>query len=195
MYLYGASGHAKVVMDILDAIGVRVEGLVDDNPEVKELMGVPVYREADGLSPMIISIGNCAVRKKIAEGLKCEFGKAIHPTAIISKTATIDEGSVVMQGAIIQTQAKIGKHCIVNSGASIDHECVIGDYCHIAPHATLCGCVQVGEGTWVGAGATIVQGIHIGKNCMIGAGATVIKDVPDGVTVVGTPARIINSKN
>lgn len=69
MYLYGASGHAKVIIDIIKAQGGVVEGLVDDNPNLKELSGTPILHDATGLSPFIISIGNCKIRKIIAERL------------------------------------------------------------------------------------------------------------------------------
>ena len=191
MYLYGASGHAKVIMDILKANGIDIDGLVDDNPKLKELLGYPVYHQQLGLSPMIVSIGNNTIRKKIVERLSVEFGQAIHPTAIISSTAMIEEGTVVMQGAIIQACAKIGKHCIINTGASVDHECVIEDYVHISPHATLCGNVKVGEGSWVAAGTIVLPGIKIGKWSVIGAGSVVSKDVPDGVLAVGNRCKVI----
>lgn len=191
MYLYGASGHAMVIMDILKAYGISIEGLVDDNPERNDLLGFPVFHGKLDASPLIISIGNNKIRKKIAESYSAEFGIAVHPSAIVSEYAQIGEGTVVMQGAIIQTCAKVGKHCIINTGASVDHECQIDDYVHISPHATLCGNVHVGEGTWIGAGTTVIQGVKIGKWCMIGAGSVVTKDIPDGVLAVGNRCKII----
>lgn len=185
MYLYGASGHAKVIIDILKAVGESINGLIDDNPEVEQLQGYAVEHGYSGQTPLIISIGSNFVRKKIAERIGANYGTAIHPSAIVSPTARIGEGSVVMQGAIVQTEVNIGRHCIINTGASVDHECKIDDYVHISPHATLCGNVSVGEGTWVGAGSTIVQGIRIGKWSVIGAGTVVARNVPDGVLVVG----------
>ncbi len=191
MYLYGAGGHAKVIIDILRAEGKSVEALVDDNPDLTELYGLDVVHESKGLSPLIISIGNNAVRKKIAEKHGCAFACAVHPRATVSPSAVIGEGSVVMAGASINAEATIGRHCIINTNASVDHECLIGDYVHISPNAALCGNVEVGEGTHIGAGATVIPGVRIGRWCTIGAGATVVKDLPDGVTAVGTPARII----
>lgn len=185
MYLYGASGHAKVIIDILKAAGEPIDGLVDDNPEVGQLQGYTVGHGYSGQTPLIISIGSNFVRKKIAERIGANYGTAIHPSAIVSPTARIGEGSVVMQGAIVQTEVNIGRHCIINTGASVDHECRIEDYVHVSPHATLCGNVSVGEGTWVGAGSTIVQGVTIGKWSVIGAGTVVARNVPDGVLVVG----------
>lgn len=193
MYLYGASGHAKVIMDIITAQGGKVEGLVDDNPELKELCGKTVLHNAEGLSPFIVSIGNCRIRRMIVERLNCEFFTAIHPSTIISSSSMIGEGSVVMQGAIIQAEAKIGRHCIINTKASIDHECVIGDFVHIAPGCTISGDVHIGEGTWVGVGSTVIQGVRIGKNCFIGAGSVIVKDIPDNAKAYGVPCKVIET--
>lgn len=191
MYLYGASGHAKVIIDILEASGVQVEGLIDDNPNIDQLQGYPVRHTFTGESPFIISIGNNKIRKLVAERLQASYGKAIHPSAILSPTAKIGDGTVVMQGAIIQADANVGKHCIINTGASVDHECVIGNYVHVSPHATLCGNVHVGDGSWIGAGTTVIPNLSIGKWCVIGAGSVITEDIPDHVLAFGNPCRII----
>ena len=192
MILYGASGHAKVIIDILEANGEKIDFIVDDNPSLTELLGYEVRRNTGEYDEAIISIGSCEIRKKLVEGLKVgKYSTAVHPSAVVSPRATIDEGSVVMQGAIVQSCTKIGKHCIVNTAASVDHDCEIGDFVHVAPHATVLGGVKVGEGSWIGAGSVIKQYITIGKNCMIGAGAVVLHDVPDEATVVGVPGKEI----
>ena len=145
MYLFGASGHAKVIIDILASQNIAIKALFDDNKEITELLGIPVLHDLEIKSPLIICIGNNNVRKKIAEKIDVEYGKAVHSSAIISPFVKIDWGTVVMQGAIIQSCSQIGKHCIINTGASIDHDCIIEDFVHISPHATLCGNVTVGE--------------------------------------------------
>lgn len=190
MVLYGASGHAKVIIDILEANGVNIEYIVDDNPNVAELLGYEVRRNIEDDKEVIISIGSANVRRKLVKTLNArKYLSAAHPTAVVSPRACIGEGSVIMQGAIIQSSALVGDHCIINTGASVDHDCKIGDFVHVAPHATVLGGVEIGDGTWIGAGAVIKQYIKIGTNCMVGAGAVVIKDVPDGMTVVGIPAK------
>lgn len=193
MLLYGASGHGKVIKEILEAQDIVVEAFIDDNKDLEWLSGIPVLNHIDGNHNIIVSIGDNKTRKKIVEKISCNYVNAIHPSAIVSPSAQLGEGTVVMPGAIINADAVIGKHCIINSGASIDHECVIGDYCHIAPHASLCGQVRVGEGTLIGVGASIIPCVSIGKWSIIGAGSAVVEDISDGVTVVGIPAKIIKS--
>lgn len=195
MYLYGASGHAKVITDIVESQGKIVEALIDDNNRVNELCNRPVVHSAEGLSPIIISIGNNSIRKAIAEKLDCEFDTAIHSSAIISPSAKINEGTVVMQGAIVQADAIIGKHCIINTGATVDHECVIEDYVHISPNATLCGNVHVGEGTQIGAGSVVVPGVKIGKWSLICAGSVVTKDIPDNCMAAGNRCKVLKTFN
>lgn len=188
--LFGASGHAKVIIDIIKAQGGSIGCLYDDAPRFKQLCGFPVIKGEPSAIPMIISIGNNTWRKNIASRHHATFATAIHPKAIISDTAIIEEGSVIMQGAIIQADAHIGRHCIINTAATVDHECLIHDFVHIAPGATLCGNVNIGEGTLIGAGSTIIPGIKIGKWCTIGAGSVVINDIPDGATAYGNPCKL-----
>lgn len=193
--LYGGSGHAKVIIDILNLQGHSVVGIFDDNSELKGLGAIPVagiYRSSlYSNCELIISIGDNYIRRKIAKKIIHKFGIAIARSSIISPSASIGLGCALMQGTIIQADSKIGEHCIINTGASVDHDCTLYNFVHISPNATLCGNVTVGENTHIGAGATIIQDITIGKNVIIGAGALIIKDVPDNAIVVGNPGRII----
>lgn len=194
MYLIGAGGHAKVVRDILDACSIPFSGVVTDNLKEVTFMEKKILHSMDEVDEAIICVGNNWTRKKLAEELSQQgvtFGMGIHPSVIMSKYASVDEGTVVMQGAVIQSCAKIGKHCIVNTAASIDHDNVLGDFVHVSPHATLCGEVEVGEGTWIGAGTVVKQCVKIGKWSIIGAGSVVVNDIPDGVLAYGNPCKVI----
>ncbi len=190
--LYGASGHCKVIIEICEAIGLKIDYIVDDNPDINELYEYKVKRNTGKYDSAIISIGSSEIRKNIVETIEVgEYPILIHPSAIVSKRAIIENGTVIMQGAIIQSSAKIGKHCIVNTGSSVEHDVVLGDYVHVAPHAIVAGGVTVGSGTWIGAGTVIKQGIKIGNNCMIGAGSVVVDDIPDNVVAYGNKCRVI----
>lgn len=195
VYLYGASGHAKVVKDIAKLAYVNVPCLIDDNPNVNELDGLKVIHSAEGLSPLIVTIGDCQTRRKIVEKLGVrEYLTVVHPKAVLADSVKLGTGTVVMAGAVLNPYATVGDHCIINTSASIDHDCMIHDFVHIAPHCTLCGEVEVGEGTWVGAGTTIIQGIHVGKDCFIGAGAVVVENIPDCCLCYGNPCRVVKQR-
>ena len=173
---------------------------MDDNQNVNECAGRRVLHEYNGLSPVIVSIGVNRIRKILVEKLvanakaydqELEFSTAIHPSAVVSPSAKIGEGTVVMAGAVINADAVIGKHCIINTGATVDHDCMIGDYCHIAPGVNISGATHIDEGTWVGVGSCVIQCLHIGSNCMIGAGSVVVKDIPDNVIAYGNPCKVV----
>lgn len=196
MYLYGASGHCKVVIEaIKSSVNRTVLAVFDDNSEKEFILSIPIFNTSKvglyNLDNFVITIGNNRTRKKIVQSLVTNYFKVIHSSAIISKTSQIDIGTVVLAGAIINTDAKIGKHCIINTRAIIEHDCIIEDFAHISPNAALAGNVFVGEGSHIGIGAIVIQGIKIGNWCVIGAGAVIIKDVPDFAVVVGNPGRII----
>lgn len=187
MYLYGAGGHAKVIIDILVDSGTELKGIFDDDSSLLDLNGYKVIGQYKGQKlddSLIISIGDNRIRERIVNQQNTAFGNAIHRSAIISPSAVIDIGTVVMQGAIIQASTYIGAHVIINTRASVDHDCNIKDFAHVSPGAVLCGHVQIGEGTLIGAGAVVLPGVKVGKWCKIGAGAVVTKDVADFSTVI-----------
>lgn len=194
LLLYGAGGHARVIVDTLMDLGLAVHGLFDDAVVNGTFLGTPVLGKYDPAcftdAKLVITIGKNSDRKKIASSIKHEFGSVVARTSLVSPKATMGFGCMILQNVIIQTYSVLGNHVILNTASQIDHNCTLGDYVHIAPGAVLCGDVTVGEGTLVGAGAVVTPGVKIGKWCTIGAGAVVIADVPDGSVFVGNPARL-----
>ncbi|MDM1096711.1 acetyltransferase [Myroides odoratimimus] len=194
MYLYGASGHGKVIAEIAEECNILIKGFIDGNKAITTVLDYEVIAsDAVGLmGDTVISIGNNKIRKLIAtRDTHLSFVSILSPRANISKRTIIEEGTVVMMGATINSEVKIGKHCIINTNASIDHDCILEDYVHVSPNVALAGNVEVGEGTHIGIGVSVIQGIKIGNWCTIGAGAVIIKDVPDYAVVVGNPGKII----
>ncbi len=202
IFIYGASGHAKVVIDIIERQSFYDIGfLIDDNQALhgcqiygytvlggkKELLGT-------GLKYGIVAIGDNRVRQMVTGWIRnngFQLITAVHPSAQLARGVTIGSGSVVMAGAAINADSSIGQDVIINTRASIDHDCRIADGTHIAPGSTLCGTVTIGEGAFICAGVTIIPNLTIGSNATVGAGSTVIRDVPDDVTVVGSPAKAV----
>lgn len=196
VYLYGAGGHCKVIIDTLQCENkFDIKAVFDDNPRFENIFNIPVkltleksYLEDKNC---IITIGDNYIRKKIATSLKTNFVMTIHPSAVVSKFAKIGNGTQIMAAAVVNADAVIGNHCIINTGSIIEHDSTLADYVHISPNATLGGNVSVGEKTQIGMGASILPNLQIGKNVQIGAGAVVISNIPDNAVVVGVPAKII----
>lgn len=194
--IYGANGHAKVIIEIIEELDYEVSNIYDDDLSISTTLDYSVNSVYNSSTNLFIAIGNNLVRREFVRKFNIStYPILIHPKAVISKRATIKEGTVIMTGVSVNSEVKIGKHCIINTNASIDHDCIIDDFAHISPNVALAGNVEVGEGTHVGIGACVIQGVRIGKWCTIGAGAVVIKDIPDGATVVGNPGRIIKIKD
>lgn len=195
MILYGAGGHAKVVIDCLMSEEKEIIGIFDDKSDLVSLNGYDVFGAYDANykfdEQLIVCVGSNTIRKKLAQVVKHRFGSAIHNSAIVSPYAKIGEGSVIVHRSVLQSGVHIGKHCIINTSSSIDHDCRIGNYSHISPGVTVCAEVSVGEGTHIGAGATILPQVSIGKWCVIGAGAVITQNLPDYSLVVGVPGKVI----
>jgi acetyltransferase-like isoleucine patch superfamily enzyme len=83
----------------------------------------------------------------------------------------------------------IGDRTKVDNLVHIAHNVRIGTDCLIIAGAVIGGSAVIGNGTTIGIGALVRNGVRIGNNCTIGMGAVVVKDVPDGATVYGNPAR------
>lgn len=181
LYLLGAGGHGKVLMEAAFSAGKRVVGVFDDAKSSGDLLGVPILGVLDKTidAPLVLAIGNNQVRRKVAQNLSCQFDVLIHSRSYISGSAEVGVGSCMLVNTIINSDTRIGTHVIVNSGAIIDHDCEVGDFVHIAPGAVVCGHVKIGDETLIGAGSTVVPGIQIGKGAVIQAGASVLTDVPD----------------
>lgn len=196
MYLFGASGHCKVIIDIIQKSNLDViENIIDDNPIKDKINAIPIIKTPNCAflkdKSLIISVGNNEIRKKIASRISSNYLTAIHPKSILSKNVSIELGTVIMAGVIINSDVSIGKHSIINTGAVVEHDCNLSDFVHISPNASLAGNVFVGEGTHIGIGAIIIQGVKIGKWATIGAGTVILKDVPDFAVIVGNPGKII----
>lgn len=202
----GASGHAKVISDIVIKTGNTLMGFLDDNinagttiikfehQEYKVLGkiedAIKIFKDNPD-AKFIIAIGDNITRAKIAEELKLPYITLIHPSANISILTTIGEGTVIMANATVNAGAQIGSHCIINTGAIVEHDNKIENYVHISPNATIAGTVNIGECTHIGAGAIVRNNINITSNCVIGAGAVVVKNIEEKGTYVGVPAKLL----
>jgi sugar O-acyltransferase (sialic acid O-acetyltransferase NeuD family) len=195
LLIYGAGGHAKVIIEAWLASGGTVKAIFDDDVARTEILSFAVEGKYNitlhrGVQ-MVIAVGNSRIRKELAESATHSFGVVRHPSVIVSPSATIGEGTVIFAGAIISSASYIGRHVILNHRCSVDHDCVVADYAHVAPGVTICGEVAIEEGVLVGAGATILPGVRIGRWATVGAGCVVAHDVPEYAVVAGVPGKVL----
>ncbi|WP_458121128.1 acetyltransferase [Paenibacillus sp. Z6-24] len=202
--LYGAGGHAKVIVDIVRAQGGHIIGLMDDH-QTGEWQGIPILGGMNKMPQILagypealwlIAIGDNRVRRMLTEQLgrfNVRWGTAIHPDAIIGSGTVIGEGSVLMPRVVINADTVIGKHVIINTAATVDHDNRIADYVHLSPGVHTAGNVTIDKGSHIGIAASLIPGVSVGCYSIIGASACVVYDIPDQVLAVGCPAKIIRN--
>ena len=199
--LVGYSGHAYVVHEALQSIGVQVVGYIDLQPQEKnpfnlKYLGSESHRDFSFNTSWgyALGLGSNVLRQNCFSAVKqasCTCLTIISPGASVSPSCNIGEGSFVARGVQVNALARIGVGTILNTGCSVDHECTIDDFVHVAPGAVLAGNVAVGKRTFIGANATIKQGVKIGDDVVIGAGSVVLKDVASSSMVYGNPAKYL----
>ncbi|MGQ7019353.1 acetyltransferase [Vibrio cholerae] len=198
--IFGASGHGKVVAEVVELNGLANIMFFDDRwPKLTTVEHWPVcgnfktlLSNIGNFDQVYVAIGCNEIRlnkhlKLMALGASST--PLVHPKAIVSRYVSLGYGTVVMAGAVINPFCDIGEACIINTSCSIDHDSVLSDGVHIGPGARLSGSVSVGRESWVGIGASVKQLVTIGNSVVVGAGSTVIGHVSNGQTVVGCPAK------
>ena len=203
IYIIGAGGHGKVVLDIINKTRqYQAAAFLDDdlslhNETINGLKVLGSSKEAlDDDNAVIIAVGNNKIREKLFNSMKSndlEIINAVHPDAVINSFVSIGRGLVIAAGVVINSNSVIEDNVIVNTSVTVDHDCKIDKHVHLSPGVNLGGNVTVQQGAHIGIGATVLPGINVGENSIVGAGAVVTKDVPDNVIVVGVPARMHKS--
>lgn len=195
--IVGASGHARVIADIIKCSGDEVIGFLDDrNPD--DFPGIKILGRVNEHKTLqteevqfIVGIGQNETREEIVQYLGAlSYYTAIHPSATIAEDIIIGEGTTIMANAVVNTSSRIGKHCIINTAATVDHDSILMDYVHLSPGVHLSGTVSIGKGTWLGTGTVVSNNVNICGGCTIGAGAVVIKGIDEPGTYVGVPAKL-----
>lgn len=207
--VYGASGCGRGVLPLARA-QLALEGMpttqlvfVDDQPEAAEVNGHRVLRYAEFLQAdassrhIVIAISNSAVRQVLAD--RCAADGVQPWTVKAANVVMMDDislggGAALSPFVTLTSNIRIGRHFHANLYSYVEHDCVIGDFVTFAPGAKCNGNVHIEDHAYIGAGAVIKQGkpgkpLVIGRGALVGMGAVVTRDVPPGVTVVGSPAK------
>lgn len=208
-FVWGASGHAKIVVDAAAREGrSELVGYVDElRPERRgqALLGLPILGGSeqleilrrDGVTHVALGVGDCEVRLRIAqraEALGFQLLTVTHPAAVLALDVVLGAGTLVAAGAIVNPGSTLGRAVILNTACSVDHDCRVHDGAHLSPGVRLGGGVTIGAAAWVGIGSSVIQGVTIGAGAVVGAGSVVVRDVPESVVAFGVPARVRRSR-
>ena len=198
-------GTRTLAVEVLDIVGdcadYEAVGFVENMDRERcggTLEGLPIHWVDDigrlaSTHSAVCALGttNRWVFTEQVAKLGLEFATVVHPSARVSTKSSVGPGSIVSAGAIVATHTRIGWHVLINRGVLIGHHTTIGDFCSIMPGANIAGACAIGARSYVGMGAVVIDHLSVGSGSVIGAGSVVTKNVPDGVQVVGVPARVV----
>jgi len=194
--IIGGGGHSLSAADvIMHHSPYNLSGFIDVDPNASlGNLDVPWIGNDSSISTLNAShahigvgqIKSASCRKRLFNlGLasRLKFPVLASKQSVISKSAKIGDGSLIMHHTVINPCVAIGLNAIINTGSIVEHGVSIGNFCHIAPSATILGDVKIGNECFIGSGAVICEHVHIGDNVVIGAGSIVKKDITSGEMV------------
>ena len=205
LFIYGAKGAGVEVYDLVkrnNTINSRYSQIyfIDDFMDEKDYYGTRTMPFAscqkyigDEDAELIIAVGEPAARKHLYDRVnKAGYSLAtlIDETAIVSDTVKVLEGCIINAYTIVSSEAVIKENCMVMFQSIIGHHAVIENHCVICPKATVGGHSKVGRQSFLGLGSSMMQWVKIGNEAVVGLGSMVFRDVEDGATVIGNPARV-----
>jgi sugar O-acyltransferase (sialic acid O-acetyltransferase NeuD family) len=206
----GAGGFGREVLDVLVAINraavvapFEILGVLDDRPSTLNLerlaargiayLGpIEAWINTGNRASYLVGVGTPSTRRRIVEFFDAaglHSPSVIHPSASVGTNVVMGDGTVVCGGVQLSTNTRLGRHVQLNPNSTVGHDAQLSSFVSINPAATVSGEVFVGSGSLVGAAAVILQGLSVGSGTLIGASACVVRDVPDGATVKGVPAK------
>jgi sugar O-acyltransferase (sialic acid O-acetyltransferase NeuD family) len=201
LILVGGGGHCKSVIDVAEAAGFNIKGILDIPENVgNKVLGYEIIGTDNQIASFvndvmfIVTVGHikdAVLRVKLHQKIVEAGGTLatiIAPTAHVSIYASVGEGTVVMHNAIVNADATIGRGCIINTFANIEHDSKVGDYCHISTGAMVNGNCIVGKESFLGSQSVMVNGTEITEGCVIGAGSLVRKNIKQKGVYSGSPA-------
>ena len=207
----GCSGHARVVIDILEAENrCRIVGLLDTYKPIRttalgyQIIGndedLPGLVEANICDSVFVAVGDNHVRARILKRLRelvpaIHLVTTVHPSAQIARDVLIGAGTVIMPGVVVNAGCRIGECCILNTCSSLDHDSTMEDFSSLGPRAVTGGTVVIGACSAIAIGAVVSHAISIGGQTVIGAGAVTLRDIPGEVVAYGVPARVIRKRS
>lgn len=176
-----------------------VGGFIDDQEEAMAGFDVPRLGPVSDYAPspgdrFIVAVGKPSSKRRLVEmlsGRGAEFATLIHPTAVVTRTATLGEGVIMTPFTMANPSAVLERFVTLISFSGLGHDARAGEFTTISSHVDVTGFAQLGAEVFVASGARILPGVKVGDGATIGAGAVVIRRVKPGATVYTEPAKLL----
>jgi sugar O-acyltransferase (sialic acid O-acetyltransferase NeuD family) len=198
--IMGAGGFAKEVVDLVRALGHIPVACFQEGGSAPSaghvLTGLPVVSRLEDVSfdAAAVAVGSPRVRERfmaLAGAENCPV--LVHPSAVVSESAALGQGVLVMQNSVVNSDSVVETGTIVDVLCYVAHDCRVGAYTHLAPGTMLAGGSSVGKRCETGVNTSVLPSVRLGDDVITGAGAVCTRDVADGLTVVGVPARALGA--
>lgn len=200
LIIVGCGSHAAEIVDYIDHINNHsnnleyvINGMIDNTKKhyihynyKEEFMGSIDDHLVNKDICYVMGIGNLSIRTKVLQEFKLKgasFTTIIHPSALVSKSAQIGEGSIISHNVSIGPKAIIGSFNVINSRCTIGHDARVGDNNFLSPQVVLGGYAQIGNNNLLGTNSCLIPDITMGNNNKIMAGMAVLNKVNDNETV------------
>jgi sugar O-acyltransferase (sialic acid O-acetyltransferase NeuD family) len=204
--VYGAGGLGREVTDIANYINqiknkwIEIcyvdDFYIENNNSVKlnnRVLRFDEFKNIKEDKELIIAIGEPGTRKKIYEIIKnnnMKLANLIHPNTMISCDSKIGKGVIISEFCSIHNNVEIADNVLIQPFCCIGHDIKINKNSVVSTMANIGGSSIIGEEVYLGMNCAILQKITIENKSIVSMGAVVYRNVKQGTTVIGNPARV-----
>lgn len=201
--IYGAGGLGREVYEIASRFNAAKSRwsqivFVDDFHHEGDFYGTrrvhfESFKKMKESCEFLVAVGEPASREKLFAKIKGEgfkFATLIDPTALVSPSAQIEEGTIICEFATIHTGVVLGKNVFLQPYCLIGHDIKVGDHSVLSAFCSPGGSMVIGQRVYIGMQAVLKEKLTVGDDAIVGMGSVVYQDVPANVTVLGNPARV-----
>lgn len=207
LIIIGARGYGREVHDLAKQCSgynteYTIKGFLDDKSEALDgfenypeiISGVEEYEIQDN-DVFVCALGSVQWKKHYVELILSkggEFINLIHPSSALNTNAVIGNGVLIFMYSNISNDCVIDDFVTIQGFVGLGHDTKIGKWSHLNSYSFTGGFAVLEEEVCLNTRATILPNITVRKGATVGAASLVIKNVKEGTTVFGVPAKVLS---